>query len=236
MEVEALGSRYFIYCLRNILIYFFFNTYNYLGDTMDIDLQKVRKEIKNNKNKSEKNDSKGTSIYNFFIRVMITIILVLITLIVLKNNTKLKATFYKHVYEDNISFTTINNLYEKYFGSAIPFKNLLDKKTEQVFNEKLKYTNSSKYLDGVQLEVSDNYLVPISESGMVVFIGEKEGYGNTVIIQQMDGIDVWYGNVKNVNVKLYEYVEAGKLLAEADKKLYLVYKKNGNVLNYEDYI
>lgn len=211
---------------------------------MDAELERIRREIKRNKNKSDNNNKnkssskkfKGIGIYNFLIRTMITIIFVLITLIVLKDNTKLKTKFYKYVYEDNISFTTINSLYQKYFGSPIPFKKILDKETEQVFNENLKYSNQSKYLDGVNLEVGDNYLIPILESGMVVFIGEKEGYGNTVIIQQMNGVDVWYGNVQNVNVTLYEYVEKGKLLGEADKNLYLVFKKDGNVLNYEDYI
>ena len=43
-------------------------------------------------------------------------------------------------------------------------------------------------------------IVPIEESGIVVFIGEKEGYNNTVIIQRIDGIDEWYGNIENVNV------------------------------------
>ncbi len=45
------------------------------------------------------------------------------------------------------------------------------------------------------------------ESGIVVYIGEKENYKQTVIVQQMNGVDVWYGNIKQANVKLYDYVE-----------------------------
>ena len=59
---------------------------------------------------------------------------------------------------------------------------------------------------------------------------------NTVIIQRIDGVDEWYGNVENVNVKLYDYVKKGSLLGEANNNLYLVYKKDGNTLNYEDYL
>ena len=61
------------------------------------------------------------------------------------------------------------------------FLNIL-KKVEPVFNEQLTYNNKESYLDGVKLKLENN-LVPINESGIVVFIGEKEGYGNTIIIQ-----------------------------------------------------
>ena len=75
------------------------------------------------------------------------------------------------------------------------------------------------------------------DAGIVVFIGEKEDYGKTVIIQQTDGVDVWSGNVDNLNVKIYDYVESGALLGETkDDKLYLVFKKEGEVLDYKKFI
>ena len=30
-------------------------------------------------------------------------------------------------------------------------------------------------------------MVPVLESGIVIFMGEKAGYGNTVVIEQVDG-------------------------------------------------
>lgn len=148
-----------------------------------------------------------------------------------------KDNFYRRVYNESFSFAKINNLYEKYFGSPLPFKDVFKSKTSTVFNEKLKYDNNEKYKEGVKLTVSKDYLVPILESGMVVFVGEKEGYGNTVIIQQMDGVDVWYGNVNNLNITLYDYVEKGSLLGEASSEsLYLVFKKEGKILDYKKYI
>ena len=69
-----------------------------------------------------------------------------------------------------------------------------------------------------------------------MFIGPKEEYDNVIIIQRIDGIDEWYGNISNVNVKLYDYVKKGSLLGEVYDYLYLVYKKDGNVLNYEEYL
>ena len=170
----------------------------------------------------------------FFIKFLITVIITLVVLILIKSSSNFKNKFYKRVYGTDISFTDIKKLYNKYIGDFGVIDNVI--KTETVFNEKLTYKKSEKYLDGVKLEVDSNYLVPIEESGIVVFIGPKDGYNNTVIIQRIDGIDEWYGNVENVNVKLYDYVKKGTPLGEASNNLYLVYKKDGNVLEAEDYL
>lgn len=167
-------------------------------------------------------------------KTLITVIITLVILILTKSNIKFKTIFYKNVYEKNISFASLNNLYNKYIGSLDIFDKVV--KTESVFSETLTYKSKEKYKDGVKLSVDSKYLIPINESGVVVYIGEKENYGNVVIIQRIDGVDEWYGNIDNVNVKLYDYVNKGTLLGEADKCLYLVYKKDGNVLNYEEYI
>ena len=48
---------------------------------------------------------------------------------------------------------------------------------------------------------------------------------------------MWYGNLQNINVELYDYVEKGKLLGEAKgTNLYLVYQKDGEYVDYKEYI
>lgn len=168
----------------------------------------------------------------FFMKLLISIVLTLIVLILIKSSSDFKTIFYKEVYTSNISFAPLTNLYNKYIGSLDIFDSVI---TEPVFNEELIYTNSESYLDGVKLELDSN-LVPVNVSGIVVYIGEKEEYGNTIIVQRIDGVDEWYGGINNVNINLYDYVESGTLLGEADKYLYLVYKKDGNILNYEEYL
>jgi len=168
----------------------------------------------------------------FFIKLLISIVITLIILILIKSNNIFKSNFYKQVYTTNISFARLTNLYNKYIGNLDILNSI---KLEPVFNEQLIYNNKEKYLDGVKLKTESN-LVPINESGIVVYIGEKEGYGNTIIIQRIDGIDEWYGGIINTNLKLYDYVEKGTLLGEIEQFLYLVYKKDGNILDYEEYI
>ena len=182
--------------------------------------------------KSKKKVVKISNSYKFLIKFMITILLTVICLITLKMKPDLKPTFYKYVFDDNISFVQIKNTYEKYLKDVIPFKNLI--KVQPVFNEKITYSNINKYKDGNSLTVSSSYLVPILNSGMVIYTGEKEEYGLTVIIEQVDGLEVWYSNLKNYNVKLYDYVEKGNLLGEVDDNLYIVIKKDGKYLDYEE--
>lgn len=166
-------------------------------------------------------------------KTLITVVITLILLIIMKANSNFKNNFYKYVYDTNFSFTKISNLYNKYFGNLIELPTY---KEQTVFNEKIDYKTKEKYLDGVKLSVDNNYSVPALESGIVVFIGNKDDYGNVIIIEQVNGIDVWYGNISNANVKLYDYINKGSILGNVNDYLYLVFKKSGNILNYEDYI
>lgn len=201
------------------------------------DIERVRSEIKLNKyRKNNKRNNIKNKYMRYLYKFLILVVLTLFVMIMLKSNDKFKKKFYEYVYEKNFSFAKLNSLYQDKFGSQIPFLDIAQDSSKQVFNESLEYRDKSDYKDGVKLKVSNNYMVPILESGLVVFIGEKEGYGNTVIIQQIDGIDVWYGNISNTSIKLYDYVEKGNLLGECSNELYLVFKKDGNRLDYENRI
>jgi stage IV sporulation protein FA len=185
--------------------------------------------LKKLKEKNKTNPSK-TFFYKLLTKTLITIIILLSAAIFTKTSPQNKMLLYKTVYDSNISFGSINKTIKKYLGSIIPFDNTLD--TQPVFKEELTYKSVNKYKDGAVLEVEDKYLVPIQESGVVVFIGEKNGYKDLVIIQQINGIDMWYSNVTNLNIKIYDYVEKGTLLGETlNNKLYLLYQKDGKFLD-----
>ena len=173
-------------------------------------------------------------IRTFITKCLITIIITLILLIIFKMSGDFKASFNKYVYNTSLPFTDFKDLYDDFFkGTKTSNK---ENNSIDVFTEKLSYSNASLHKDGVELTVSDNYLVPALESGIVVFIGEKDDYGKTVIVQQMNGIDVFYGNISS-NVNIYDYVEKGSLIGESiDDKLYLVFQKEGKSVDYKEYL
>lgn len=186
---------------------------------------------------SKKNNIVKKNKFMSFLNKIMTCFLIFLSLfVVLKSKPNLKDKIYNVIYNNNFSFSKIHKWYNDKFGSIIPIDNYFSKDTVAVFNDSLKYSSKTSYKDGVKLDVGKSYLVPLLESGTVVFLGEKEGYGNTIIVQQINGVDVWYSNVTNPSVKLYDYVEKGSLLANADKYLYLVFQKDGEHLDYKDYI
>lgn len=191
-------------------------------------IEEARKHI------NKKNNYK-IEIPKYINKLMFNVFIFLLTIIVLKSNQEIKQVFYKKIYTDNISFATINKLYQKYLGEPIPF-NIFKDNTQSVFNEELIYEDKNIYLDGVSLKVSNNYLVPSLDNGIIIFIGEKEGYNKTVIMECENGVEVWYGNIDNENVKMYDYINKGSLIGEANESLYLVFMKDGKILDYEDYI
>lgn len=186
-------------------------------------------------NKNNKGNNNGP-VYRFFIKLFICIVIILSLLVFLKFDKNNKQIIYKYLYENNISFAGINSWYKKHFGDITPFQDIVKDNTKLVFNDNLVYEDASIYKDGVKLKVDKNYLVPIIESGIVVFIGNKDDYGKTVIIEQTDGVDVWYGNIDNINVSLYDYVSKGEFLGEAKNSFYMVFQKDGKYIKYEDYL
>ncbi len=185
-------------------------------------------------NNNQKEHKKKSFLVGLFNKLLICFILVVICLIVMKTNDKFKDFVENKIFKDNISFAYLNNLYNKYFGDILP--SYKSSETEVVFNEELEYKNYNIYYDGYKLEVENSYLVPIVESGIVVYAGDIDNYGYTVIIEGIDGVDIWYGNLKNPSVNLYDYVKKGDYLGEVDgNNLYLVFEKNQEYIKFEDY-
>lgn len=188
-----------------------------------------------NRNKDDKKEHKFYKyVKKFFIKVLVVFLLFISLAICCRKSDFLKEKITYYLYSDDISFTKITKIYNKYLGGILPIKKEVG--TEKVFDEKLQYASIDKYLDGVELAVGNNYLVPSLDEGMVVFIGYKEGYGDTVIIENLDGVYFWYGNVTTTSLKLYDYIDKSSLVGEVTGKLYLVFSEGDKFLNYEDYL
>lgn len=199
----------------------------------EINYSKYQKII-NQKKKLEENIVIKKYISNLLIRTLIVMTTLIFLTIMYKNSDILNDKINKYFFSESISFTEMKKVYNKYLGGILPI--IKDDSITEVFNENLNYSSYSIYYDGVKLSVSEKYLVPTLDEGMVVFIGEKENYGKTIIVENLNGVYYWYGNITNTSLKLYDYVEKGNMIGEVNDYLYMIFSKDGKFLDYEEYI
>lgn len=189
------------------------------------------------KKEEEKSDSYlHKLIFWTMIKILVVVILFLASLIYIKQSDKNKENYKRVVYNNSLSFAKIYNVYKEYLGDVIPFKNTLNDNTKLVSNEKITYEKITKENDGYMLTVSSSYTVPSIKSGIVIKVDKKSSYKTMITIQDKNGLNITYGCLNNVNVKLYDYVEKGEILGSADKKLYLIFEKDDKYLSYEEYL
>lgn len=191
-------------------------------------------------NKSKK-EEKGNSylsklFFTTLIKILIVIVLFLTSLIYIKQSDKNKQKYQKLVYNNSLSFAKIYDVYERYLGDVIPFKNIFKDNTKLVSEEKLTYEKIEKKGNGYVLSVASNYTVSAIKSGIVIKKEKKDDYKTLITIQDKNGLNITYGYLDDVSVKLYDYVLKGEVLAVANKQLYLIFEKDNKYLSYEEYI
>lgn len=205
----------------------------------EVEIQKRRLKEKRKLNLNQvqtKTKMNNKYVSNLITRLLISLIIFFASIIFINSNENNKKIFSEKILTSNIPFSKISNIYNKYFGEVLPLKDVKDE-TLTVYNETLNYKSLENYKDGYELMVDENYLTSAINSGIVVFIGDKENYGNTVIIQGIDEIDYWYGNINNLSVSLYDYISKGDLIGTAKgEKLYLVFQKNSKFLDYDEVV
>ena len=173
-------------------------------------------------------------ILSFGNKLLTAVLICVICLIIMEYSPSFKVFMNDKVLGENISFGYLGKLYNKAFGEVLPTGK---DSTVSVFKEKIDYKRFEKYSDGWKLDVTTNYLVPVIEEGVVVYIGEKDEYGKVIVVEQTDGVNVIYGNINTDNVKLYDYLEKGSFLGEVlNEVLYLVFEKDGEYLDFEAYL
>ena len=168
---------------------------------------------------------------NLICRILICIIIFLSLAIFVNYSDENLLFFKRNVYDRQFNFNVFNNFYQRHFGRPLP-----ELGGNQTVNRNIMtFSSSVAFHDGAKLE-GVNTVLPF-KSGIVVYIGEREHYGNIIIIQGMNGIDYLYGNVTNINVKLFDYVSSDNIIANAiDYTLFIVFMKNGEVLDFEEFI
>lgn len=172
---------------------------------------------------------------SIFITKFLIVIIILLFLLVLNKYYPEKTKKLKHyLYDKSLNFIKFNDLSKKIIGKEVFFSP--NKTSQAVINDELIANGFTSYYNGEKINVSD--LLPIGSisSGVVIYKGNKDNYGKTVIIQGRDGFNIWYGNIENSNIDLYTYIEKGTLIGNAKGNyIYLVIEKDGKYYKYEEY-
>lgn len=203
-----------------------------MDNSFDMYNKKLKKEKKDDDNKS----TLSKFLFTILIKSLIVVLLFLSSMIFIRQNDKNKKIFKEKVYNNSLSFAKIYNLYSKYLGDALPFKDTIKDDTKKVSNEKITYSSIKKVGDDYLLVVPSNYTLQSIKSGIVIEVKKDDKYKNIVKIQDKSGVNITYKNLNEVEVKLYDYVEKGEILGSASDKLYINFEKDGKYLSYEKYL
>lgn len=197
------------------------------------ELTLIAKRHQERKNKiSNKKDDKKIS--RIFSKILLSIIFILISCIYIHLDQNNLGKYKKVIFEDNLTFAKINEVYHQFFGSLFP--SVVNNDDALLANNEVNLNSMVEYLDGYKISVNKSSPISILTSGIIVYLDDKDGYGKTVIVQGIDGYDIWYSNITDINAKLYDYVEKGSIIGNSnDDYYYNVFYKDGNKVSYDEY-
>lgn len=188
----------------------------------------------------------------FFLKLLTSACLFLIVAILFKNSASSfdqAREFVKGTMEKDFQFAAVSDWYEDQFGKPLALfpqsneKNM--EKTETVDGEHYALPASGKILEDfdvngqrIMIQTGQGADVEAMNEGIVRFVGNQEGFGKTVIIQHSDKSETWYGNLSDISVSLYDYVEKGKKVgvvtdseSKANGAFYFAIKKDDDFID-----
>ncbi|MED4530865.1 M23 family metallopeptidase [Metabacillus fastidiosus] len=195
----------------------------------------------------EKNNKPNHPLFRadlFIFKILFSACLILLTAIAFKGNSPVfqeVRSSVTYALEEEFQFAIVAKWYREQFGNPTALFNQTDQKaekSEKVTNE-LAVPASGRITEsfkdngqGIIVETNSPVVKPMNE-GMVYEVAEKPNTGLTIMIKHADGTKSWYGDLDEVNVSLYDYVEKdqalGKIKINENKKgLYYFAIEQGN--------
>jgi stage IV sporulation protein FA len=165
----------------------------------------------------------------FLFKVLASACLVLIVAILFRSPAEKAVTiqnYVKHTMEQEFQFAAVSDWYEEQFGkplALLPAKNTGEPDDQKVLEEtEYALPASGKILEDfsdngqrIMIETGKGAGVEAMDEGLVHFVGIKDGFGKTVIVQHADKSETWYGNLDGIDVNLYEYISKGTKVGTA---------------------
>ncbi|WP_371148924.1 peptidoglycan DD-metalloendopeptidase family protein [Aneurinibacillus sp. REN35] len=153
-------------------------------------------------------------------------------------------TVMSEVMSRSYNFAGMSAWYEKNFGAIptlLPTVGTMGNEAKPVLqsqNRLLAGPASGKVVQTFAEQGSGLYFMPKEtairavDQGWVTFAGQKEGLGNTVIVQHAKGMETWYAGLAAIDVKENDWIEVQRSIGkagvegEAVKPVYFAVKKN----------
>lgn len=131
--------------------------------------------------------------------------------------------FVSEVLERDFNFDGMAAWYQDKFGdnlTILPALAIKDTKGEAVWAQ-VNFTSPAQgviimpfYKDGqgVWIGLKKGNRVSAADEGWVVFSGSKEGFGKTVVIRHRHGVETWYAQLAEIQVKKNAWVQSGETI------------------------
>lgn len=130
-------------------------------------------------------------------------------------------------------FLTFKQTYESVFGSAVPF--LLH--DDGNYTDVIQVAEESSFLTGAIVErttqgwwvqVANQTAVKNPDNGFVLFCGNQDPYGKTIIIQLENNREMWIGHIEKCDVPMYSFIQKGEHIGKSkDNLLFIALKHEG---------
>jgi hypothetical protein len=181
--------------------------------------------------KNDKEESKNSFLVLMINRILISALLFLV-LLISKKDQKLNFIYDKTL--RNMNFMQIKVFMDEKFNGLFP---KTDDDYKYVDSITININNTNNYKEGIMIET--NYSEPVLScvDGIVISIYQDNELGDVIVIQDRNGLEYHYGNLANIDVKIYHSISRGQILgvgritAEMNGEYYLAIKDGNKVLN-----
>ncbi|MCH5584051.1 M23 family metallopeptidase [Shimazuella sp. AN120528] len=89
---------------------------------------------------------------------------------------------------------------------------------------------------GIVIQTAGKMPITAAKTGVVTFVGNKTGIGQTVIIQHEDGKQTWYGFLGKIQLKVKDKVKRGQTIGQVTPRsnqyfVYVALQENGQFID-----
>ncbi len=188
-------------------------------------------------------------------RILASVCLVLCMAIIYRTSapwTHTAKTALDQVYQKEFQFATVSNWFENTVGKPFAFlpedsvKKAKNDDTDSHFATPATGTIMKSFVkdgQGVLIKTTNSTSVDTIKEGVVIYAGEKETHGKTVIVQHSDKSESWYAHLQEIDVNLYEQIKKGTKVGKVSPsdepgkgEFYFALKANGKFIDPNEVI